>query len=354
MRKLATIQKVLAVKPIEGADFVERLAVLGWTLVSQKGNFQPGDLCIYFEVDSQLPNTEDFDFMLQGLSEEDRTNPDKVKRALRLRAKKIRKIVSQGLALPVKDFMHLLPKPFKLGDDVTEVLGVTKYEPPEESFPREVEGPFPFQVPKTDETRIQAIPSLLEELRGLECYSSVKMDGQSLTFAKLLDTEGNVAHKVCTRNQAIKPIEGNVHWKMAAELDIFNKLPTNFALQGEFVGPGVNGNRLGLNKHQFFAFQIWDVTNQRYLDFAEFKAKCQEWNITTVPIENESFILNQTVEELLELSNGKYQNNFPREGLVIRSVKDAASDTLNLYGADTKNRVSFKVINPEYLVKIKD
>jgi RNA ligase (TIGR02306 family) len=354
MRKLATIQRVHSVKPIEGADFVVGLGILGWTLVSQKGNFATDDLCVYFEVDSQLPNTEEFDFMLEGMSDEDKANPDKVRKALRVRPKKIRKIISQGLALPVKYFIHKLPKPFKEGDDVTEALGVTKYDPPEETMPKETEGKFPFQVPKTDETRIQAIPGLLDELRGAACYSTVKMDGQSLTFARLVESDGSISNKVCTRNFALKPIDGNPHWKMANKLEIFNKLPANFAIQGEFCGPGVQGNRLNLKEHQFFAFQIWDVTNQKYLPFKEFTTKCAEWGISTVPVESESFIMDHTVDQLIEMSGGKYASGYPREGLVVRTIDERICKTLEDYGAPMGARASFKVINPEFLLKVKD
>lgn len=360
MRKLASIQKVHAIKPIDGADMVERLAVLGWTLVSQKGNFEVGDLCVYFEVDSQLPDTPEFDFMLGGLSEEDRANPDKVKRALRLRTKKIRKVISQGLALPLNLFSwhgSEFSKKFKEGDDVTEFLGVTKYDPPEESMPKETEGPFPFQVPKTDETRIQAVPALLEELLGAECYATIKMDGQSLTFAKLVDhTTGEVQNKVCTRNFALKPIEGNVHWKMANKLNIFNSLPADFAIQGEFVGPGIQANHFNLKEHQFFAFQIWDVAQQAYLPFEQFMAKCAEWGVNTVPVEKDHFIIDKdcTVERLVEMSVGKYESGYPREGLVIRTVAERSSQILADYGSTMGARASFKVINPEFLLKAKD
>lgn len=354
MRKLATIQKVHAIKPIEGADMVERLAILGWTLVSQKGNFTTGDLCVYLEVDSQLPNTPEFDFMLDGLSEEDKQNPDKVSRALRLRTKKIRKVVSQGLALPLDLFVNALPKKLKEGDDVTEILGVTKWEPPEESNPKEVEGKFPFQVPKTDETRIQAVPAMLDELRGVNCYVSVKMDGQSLTFAKLQESDGTVHNKVCTRNWALKPIDGNAHWSMANKLNIFDNLPVNFAIQGEFCGPGIQANRLNLKEREFFAFQIWDVINQKYLPFEEFKNKCADWKVTTVPIESEFMTLDHTVDELLEMAAGKYASGYPREGLVIRTIKEQTCKTLEDFGAPMGGRASFKIINTEFLLKSKE
>lgn len=354
MRKLATVQRVHTVAPIEGADFVVRLGILGWTLVSQKGNFNPNDLCVYFEVDSVLPNIEEFKFLLDGLSPDNLTDAGRVSKALRLKPKKLRKVISQGLALPLSALSRLLPSNVAEGDDVTQLLGVTKYEPPEESTSLEAEGKFPFQIPKTDETRIQAVPELLNELRGITCYSTIKLDGQSLTFARILNTDGTVSNKVCTRNLALRDIEGNHHWEMAKKLDIFSKLPVNFAIQGEFVGPRIQKNRLALKQNEFFAFQIFDITNQKYLSFNKFKQKCLEWSVPMVPIEQESFTLDHTVEQLLEMSEGKYGSGFPREGLVIRPVEERASVILQNYGGACNGRASFKVINPHFLLKIEN
>lgn len=347
MRKLASIQRVLSVDSIEGADFISKLRVLGWTLVSQKGNFNAGDLCVYFEVDSILPNTPQFDFMLGGLSPEDRLLEDKVKKALRLRIKKMKKIASQGLALPLSLFTGILPEGIAEGTDVTELLGVIKYDPPEDSMSKEAEGPFPYQVHKTDETRVQAVPDVLVELNGKECYISVKMDGQSLTFAKIVEDDvGTTVNKVCTRNQALKPIEGSPHWKMANDLDIFSKLPANFAIQGEFCGPKIQGNKMNLKEHHFYAFQIFNISEDKYLDFEEFIATCKEWGVETVPIEAASFTINHAVDEMIELSGGKYASGFPREGIVIRTLKEQHSHALG-------GRASFKVINPDFLLKEK-
>ena len=62
-RKLASIRKVLTTKPIEGADAIELAVVDGWQTVIKKGEFQVGDLCVYFEIDSFLPIREEFEFL---------------------------------------------------------------------------------------------------------------------------------------------------------------------------------------------------------------------------------------------------------------------------------------------------
>jgi RNA ligase (TIGR02306 family) len=356
MRKLASIQRILAVDPIEGADRVERLKVLGWQLVSGKGNFKEGDLCIYFEVDSVMPDTEVFDFLWQPaptLGADGQVVPRaKTPRPdnQRLRSKRIRKVISQGLALPTS----ILPDNVLIeeGADVTEVLGVSKWDPPIQMQAREIEGSFPSHVfPKTDETRVQAAPAVLDELRGTECYMAVKMDGQSLTFARYLDGE-EVVNKVCTRNYALRDIPESPHWDAARRLRIFEQMATGYAVQGEFCGPGIQANRLGLKEKTFYAFQVYDIVDHRFLGLDEFTAFCSELGVTTVPIEWRG-ALDETVESLLKRAEGKYSNGYPREGLVIRSVVEQESTVLTAYEGSPA-RASFKAINNEFLLKIGD
>lgn len=332
MRKLASVQKVISVEPIDGADKIEKIKVLGWQLVAKKGEFSPGDLCVYIEIDSVLPDVETFAFL---------------KPNLRLRSKKLRGVISQGLAMP----MVILPAgTHNVGDDVTEVLSITKWEPIQSSA-KEVAGLFPTHlVPKTDETRLQSVPEILDELRGTECYVSIKMDGQSLTFIKHLDGD-TMVNKVCMRNFEVKDIPDSPHWAIARKLDVFDRMPVGFAIQGEFVGEGIQSNRIGIKGKDFFAFQVFDISKQRYLDFKDFVKFCDDIGVKTVPIENPNLILNHSLEDLLKMSEGSYASGHPREGIVIRPVVETLSDALCHYNGYPQ-RASFKVINNSYLLKI--
>jgi len=350
MRKLATVQRVLAVEPIEGADRIEKLKVLGWQLVSGKGNFPPDSLCVYLEIDSVPPDTAAFDFLWQPTPKADESPQPKVARPdnFRLRSKKLRGTISQGLALPIS----ILPAdctPVE-GLDVTEVLGITKWEPPEQSFPRETDGPFPTHLfPKTDEIRVQAAPEILDELRGVECYIAVKMDGQSLTFARY-DHEGVDTHTVCTRNYALKDLPDSPHWQMARALRIFDKIPQGFAVQGEFCGPHIQANRLGLKQREFYAFQAYSMAERKYLDFRELLRFCDLIGVTTVPIEYTG-PLNESLESVLARADGKYANGHCREGIVIRPTVERISETLSKFNR-SPTRASFKAINNSFLLKI--
>lgn len=112
-RSLAHIEKIAWVKPIEGADNIELIGVLGWVCIAKKGEFKPEDICVYFEIDSKLPETEWSEFM--------RTKHFKVKTMKLGRFN----VISQGLALPIESILELQNKTLKIGDDVTELLGVT-------------------------------------------------------------------------------------------------------------------------------------------------------------------------------------------------------------------------------------
>lgn len=352
MRKLASVQRVLSVEPIEGADRIEKLKVLGWQLVSGKGNFRPNDLCVYLEVDSVPPDTETFDFLWQSSKAADATDspPPKTPRPdnFKLRSKRLRGVLSQGLALPTS----ILPEGItpSEGLDVTEALQITKWEPSIQGMSMESDGPYPTHLfPKTDETRVQAVPAVLDELRGVECYIAVKLDGQSLTFARY-DDAGVDTHKVCMRNHAVKDLPESPHWETARRLRIFERIPQGFAVQGEFVGTGIQANRMGLKSKEFYAFQVYSIAEQKFLNYREFLDFCDLAGIPTVPVEYVG-PLNETLESILARAEGKYANGHHREGIVIRPTVEQISKALSEYEGRPA-RASFKAINNSFLLKI--
>jgi len=360
-RKLASIQKILAVEPIEGADNIEKVKVLGWQVVVKKGEFKPGDLCVFFEIDSFLPIREEFEFLRKSsyrLLEDG-------KEGFRLKSCKLRKTLSQGLVMPLSILDGKLtfsaPSGLELGKmmemaidkvlsaeeglDVTEILGITKYEI---AIPVQLkgilEGKFPTEIiPKTDEIRIQSEPGLIEEMKGKEYYITVKVDGTSATFYKHNDKFG-----VCGRNWEHKLESQNAYMQIAQKYDLQNKLNAlgkNLAIQGEIAGLGIQKNPLGLKELELFVFSIYDIDNRKYLDLEEFLNTARELNLRTVPFEGRDLDFDYIMEELIEKAKGKYvgtQKN--REGIVIRPIKETYSELL-------KGRLSFKVVNDDYLLK---
>ncbi len=324
-RKLVSVQVIKALEPIKGADFIEQATVLGWSLVVKKGEFRVGDKCAFFEIDSVLPEEEWSEFM----------RPSK----FRVRTKKMKGILSQGLALPLTAIGLTGEFDTSIDSELTELIGVTKYEPPVVAqLAGDQEGSFPWFVPKTDETRLQSVPNVLNELQGKEVYIAVKLDGTSATYAKTEDK-----FYVCSRNFSMKP-GPTVYWTIADKYEL-NKIPAGFAVQGEICGPGIQKNRLGLKESQFFAFNVYDIQAGTYLSYREFILFCQNYNIPTVPIEAVTEFNISTVADVLEYAKGKYVGtNNHREGLVIRPTTEMYSSVLN-------GRLSVKAINNDFLLK---
>lgn len=337
MRKLVSIQKIVDLQPIPEADRIEMAQVLGWKLVCKKGEFEVGSWAIFFEIDSILPFTAWSEFL---------RNKDKPEKPIRLKTKKFKGQVSQGLVLPLSildeyDFDGNIEE----GRDLTSTLNVVKYEPPVSAqLSGLVRGSFPSHLPKTDEERIQSSPALLDELRCLRCMSTVKCDGTSVTFAKV--SEDEPIH-VCSRNLSLK--ESNcVYWDMYKKYNIedaLNDCEGLFGISGEIVGPGIQKNRMGLEAVQLMVFDVRDIQAGRYLDPDAMIEFCKKYNLPTVPIDNPDFVFDFTVDQLLEMAKGKYENGHDREGIVIRPLNSVYSPTLG-------SRLSVKVINNDYLVEI--
>lgn len=342
-RKLASVQTVLGLQPIEGADSIDVATVLGWKVVVKKNQFNVGDKVVYMEVDSIVPRKPWSDFL-----------DKKDNKKMRIKTIKLRGQISQGIVFPIS----ILPDgEWNEGDDVTEILEVRKYEPPEEvsRFGFSIGRPektFPTHLlPKTDEMRIQSSPKLLKEFEGRLVYISTKVDGTSATFVRKDDE-----YFVCSRNHTIKKPnpegigeeKNNVYWEMYEKYNVVEILKDcwNFAIQGEIAGPGIQKNRLGLNMRELFVFNIYDVDNRKYLNFEEFIAFCTKYNLRTVPIESTNLLFKDfTVDQLVGFSNGTYQpSGHLREGIVIRPMVET-------YSAYLGGRLSTKVINPYYLLK---
>lgn len=334
-RQLVTIQKILDLAPIPGADAIEVAQVLGWQCVVKKGEFSIGDLCAYFEIDSLLPVADWTDFLRKGDS-----------RPFRLRSITLRKQLSQGLALP----LNKVPLPtgdYAIGQDVTDILGVVKYEM---QVPAELagicKGNFPSFIPKTDEMRLQSHPDLIGEIQGKRVRGTIKMDGTSFTSYRRNDGFG-----VCSRNMELVESDGNAYWKMARELglDKFQHFMGNWSLQGELCGPGIQGNKMGLTKPTLFAFSLYDIDRSTYLSHDALVDFCARANIQVVPVVFDG-IIDPTwgVAEFLEFANKQtYDNGTPAEGIVWRPVEETRSEIL-------RGRLSFKTISNTFLAKYKE
>ena len=356
IRKLASVQKILALDPIEGADRIEVATILGWKVVVGKGTYKVGDLCVYFEIDSVLPEN-----ILRAANlwdEEKGKGKLSGSNGNRLKTVKLRGQISQGLTIPYS-VLGLRPyhdgsgviKDFEVeGEDLTEVLKIEKYEPP---IPAELagvcKGTFPGFLIKTDSHRLQAAPGLIEEMQGVPCYATVKMDGTSSTFYnRFLETENEFG--VCSRNMDLCESDTNMYWRMARKYDLVEKMGmSNMAIQAETFGPGIQGNKMGAEEVQMAVFDMFHIIDYRYVDWGDLKGFCELLELPLVePVYEGSFEW-KSVDELIEFASGiKYSNGAAAEGIVIRPQVEMRSKSLD------GGRMAFKVISPEFLAKNKE
>jgi RNA ligase (TIGR02306 family) len=359
-RKLASIRVISDLTPIEGADKIELATIDGWEIVVAKDvGHKVGDKVVYCEIDSFLPIREEFEFLRKSsykkMGEQE---------GFRLKTIKLRGQVSQGLILPLnvlKTTEIIQTKITKqvwgnqielfaedgtpmvdIGDDVTEVLGIVKYEPP---IPAElsgkVKGLFPSFLRKTDEERVQ---NLAKEYEGYKLtsahkfYVTEKLDGSSATFYFKDGVFG-----VCSRNLELIETEGNTFWKVARELrleELLGTLENNICLQGELIGEGVQGNPYKIKGQTVRFFNGFNIDTQENIPFLEFVETVQKMGLKTVPILDYEFLLPDTVEGMLEYADQKSElnSNFDREGVVVRSYD---------------RTISFKSISNKFLLNEK-
>jgi len=337
-RKLASVRKISDLRQIEGADNIELAIVDGWQVVVAKNvEHKVGDFIVYCEIDSFLPIKEEFEFLRKSSYRK-----SSEAEGFRLRTAKMMGQISQGLILPIS----VLGSEISLeeGMDVTEILGIVKYETPiSAELSGLAKGMFPSFISKTDEIRAQNIPN--EYKTYIESndnfYITEKLDGSSATFYI-----NNGEFGVCSRNLELLETEGNTFWKVARELDLENKMRAknkNFAIQGELIGEGIQGNPYKIKGHTVMFFTAFDIDAHKRFNYAEFAMFMARNELEVVPLLSirAGTDLPKTIDELLKFAEGKSSLNekTEREGIVIRT---------------SDNVISFKAISNKFLLKDKN
>ncbi|MBO6113545.1 MAG: 2'-5' RNA ligase [Lachnospiraceae bacterium] len=347
MRKLASIQRIWKIEPIDGADRIELAYVLGWQCVVNKGQFNPMDLAVYFEIDSFLPVRPEFEFMRSSSYRK----TDILGEGFRLKTMRFRGQISQGLLLPVTKFPEI-PLDMEVGADVSEILGIKKWEIEEKvTTGGTVIGSLPFDVPHTDETRIQAEPDLLKEFAGLEYYISTKMDGSSHSIS--LDGDG---FHVTGHNYEYKDDGKSAFYEMIKRDNIEYKIEGFYeknglqllTIQGELCAPGIQKNRLKLTRPEWYVFTVRE--NGKRVGLKRMQEICDKIGLQMVPIEETGFDLPSkypSVDSLLERADGDYPKGGKKEGIVIRTTEPIYCEKI---GAP----LSIKVVSNKYLIKNQD
>lgn len=395
MRKLASVQTIVNIEPIENATKIEYASVLGWHCVVKKDEFKVGDKCIYVEIDSILPSDNpNFDFMKD--------------RKYRVKTIKLRGKVSQGIIFP----MSILPKDeskYSVGDDVTAILKIKKYEPeievdinPNPSYkkgwlythtPGFIRGfiinhfrklskklynipdpkkPFPTDIiPKTDESRIQSFDlEFFFQNQNNDFSYTEKVDGSSTTIYYY---NGHVG--ICSRNMELPLDDGNKYVEAVNRYNLIEKLTKfcelnkcNIALQGELLGPGIQSNKYKLTEYDIYFFNVFNIDTQRYFTEISLIQLCDYFKIKRVPY-FDPIKFKETADEWVEFSKSKslLNPNIQREGIVVRLfdpsdwVESRTNKGNNIMIPvegfsgqvlfETNNYLSFKAINPNFLLK---
>lgn len=318
MRKLATIRKIIDIQPIEKADAIEVATVDGWKVVVKKGEHQIGELVVYMEVDSWVP-TE----LAPFLSKSKEPREFNGVKGEKLRTIRLRGQLSQGLILPISACVSAAGCWSQVveGDDVSEWLNVQKWERPiNAQMAGMMRGNFPSFIPKTDQERAQ---NMVKEIRAaaeaeLEFEKTEKLEGSSITIYMY---EGEFG--VCSRNIDLKETEGNAFWEIARRYELEEALKEfgiDIAIQGELVGPGIQGNIYGLMKTELYVYDIYVIKAGDYLKPKLRRAVVDDLGLKHVPVLDTNVTLTE-VSSLMKLADGKSElADTLREGVVYKQV----------------------------------
>lgn len=360
-RQLVTVRTIDNLLPIENADAIELAIIDGWQVVTKINEFAVGDPCVFFEIDSWLPAEDSrYEFLKKtGVKTGVKTATDGKER-IRLKTIKLRKQLSQGLALPVSIFPEVVGKE---GEDLSSLLDVIKWERPEPKNTNSA-GNFPDCIRKTDEERIQNVYKKLSvSHKDVQFTPTLKLDGSSCTVAFLGDNQrdywkgdevvevfedsfydhkvGEVA--VCSRNLQLKKDYESHFYKAASKSGVIEAVEDlgfcgcNYAIQGEVLGPGIQGSREEFPDFVMYVFSIFDIDAQEYLPFKDVVHICDLYGLLVVPTVGEQrYPLALSLEELLAYSDGPSINAKRREGLVWKGEDGSCS---------------FKAISNQWLLK---
>jgi RNA ligase (TIGR02306 family) len=329
MRKLATIRKIDALTPIDGADAIECATVGGWKVVVKKGEYTVGDLAVYCEIDSWIP-TEMAPFLSKGKEPREFEGV----KGERLRTVKLRGQLSQGLLLPMQ-----VAEGSEEGADVTEILGIKKWEKPMNAqLAGMARGNFPSLIPKTDQERVQNLTKEIDAAMqsALKFEVTEKLEGSSMTVYLIKGEFG-----VCSRNLDLKETEGNTFWQVSRRDGIEEKMRAvdeywDFAIQGELIGPGIQGNIYKLSQPEFYVYDVYNIQSGEYMNPQDRRRLVERMGLKHVPVIWSTWELSE-VDSILAQAEGRawLNKDQEREGIVYKQVDGG---------------MTFKAISNKYLL----
>jgi RNA ligase (TIGR02306 family) len=372
--------QIETIRPIPEADRIEVVELFKGQIqtVCQKGQFAPGDKAIYLPVDCLLPA----ELIEQYRITDYLAGPDKN----RVRCIRLKKADSFGLLVKDDD----LTAKYRVGKNMAEILQIKKYEPPVRKSNEFV------KKPKTLKERIKfwfrCEGRKFHENKQFKIYTDIrngrhyedifehdervviteKIHGTNARYGKL---DGEIcigSHNVqkplnmpeagslvlCFKQAVCKLMKWNrakrylneSTWHRVYEegyIQDFLRMNDNLILFGEIYGPSVQKLAYGIKPNQtpgFKAFDIFNVKENRFLDFPDFESLCKIYHIPTVPV---LFVGKFESADVLQLAEGQstFADNI-REGIVVKTLEEKTHPEIG--------RKTLKYISNAYLLNRKD
>ena len=323
MRDLAsvcTIEKVWALEgkdKVQGASFKENSYEV---MVSKDIN--PGMLVTFIQEGACLPVCENWEWLRKRCYRDNLNG----KEGFLIKPQKFSGIKSWGLAVPLNELGLDISvwKKFKAGDDITELLGIWKYEPEEDASPKgeskkaypkwvkfclsysltrwigrawqkkhqNSAGGFPSElISKSDETTIQNMKGILGKYAESNVVITAKMEGQSFTVVPTFKGKKLTGAYVCSRNNAYKLEDKSLFWDMMRKYDVINKMKKiyketgkAYILQGEQVGPTIQQNIYDFKENQWYLFTVKDYSTLKQLSYEDQVRVADKFGMKVVPL----------------------------------------------------------------------
>lgn len=294
--------------PHSNADTLDLTRVWDYPVIVRRGDFTTGDLAAYVPVDSVVPEDDPRWAFLAG--------------HLRIKAKRLRGIFSMGLLIKAEPG-------WSEGDDVTDALRVTRYEPC-------ISNCHGAGMQTENEPDGSTMP-IYTDIEGLRRWSDVLVPGEQVVCTeKIHGANGRFCWHagrlwVGSHKQIKKQDDRNMWWQIAARYDLATRLAAHpdVAIYGEVYGQ-VQDLKYGHDSAQPFSlilFDAMDLTTRRYLDSDPFWGLCSDLGLSSVPILH----VGPWSPDLAALTEGmstvKGADNV-REGFVVKPLVERWHDKL--------------------------
>ena len=346
MRDLCTVSRIDKLIPIENKQYIELATVNNYTVIVTKGDFKVGDLCIYCFYDTICPNNKMFEHLKKYC------HYSTLYDGYRITEMKMAGVFSSGIIFG----LDIVDKKYhKLGTDLTEILGIQRYDPEEKKevtskkqnkllkflmrykffrrlrkllFGKKVSKVYPLTVHKSNETNVETNFNKLP--KDHEYYLTEKLEGQAGCWLikgrknKFMQFSHNVYRDMKENNTWTKV---NYAYDLEEILKKhYKETKTRIAIQGEICGPGIQRNVYGFKELKLFVYKVTNVDNGKAFNYNELNEFCDKYLLTIVPKVKISNLLNNVDEMLLDCEGASvFKNNgksVKREGIVWRSTKD--------------------------------